>query len=734
MRFKSQLYTLSAVCLLIISLSGCSLWITYEIPDYSQITDMDELEVDESFDYRTTRLVSVSLDYGSEYASVPVLLYGTSDEDPDNRSPEDEARSLLGKIVLDSSGTFTGDVSVPFVFKHIESVPLYLGLPSKLIPINTMEAASVEYTARAGKELNASLLSRSSGSSTAASEEIDSRSIDSKSIVSRSYEENGFRYVLPFSSDSAMAAYGLPEGMKFIDVSSDLLENINASLPEYQSVPEAHPEFLEDEDEDNVTNLSLTEEANVAVTFIHEGASYTNALAFLAYPEGEAPENAPGMQDNLDGDDVNDMSIIFPNASFAYSGGMLETGDIVDLGNFPAGTVLYWALIANSWSNSREENDEKEVYFSNPEWNPESDPSKKQHTVLLKDLSGDDDEVTFVVGFEDLNRSYGGDNDFNDLVFLVTVDPVSAIKGINSIEETLGSSDTDGDGVPDAQDEFPNNPELTAETVHEGFIAFEDQWPAKGDYDFNDLAARCRYTLRTDADNHVRSFIYDIEVQALGAGNKNGLYLKLPVQRSDLLDAGGSLKQSDEYDYGDPEIVPDEKISAVSDDTGDGTVVKLFENANNAVFDNGKTIINTYPEEAFIVPSPVTGSLYLDAAASVTVSDLGDHPYDLFLLQEGNGDHEIHLPNMPPSGIEDQSLLGTAADDSNGIDRFYLTKNNLPWALYLPGDWDYPVERADITDTYNHFAEWAMTGGRERSDWYLDKEGYRNEENIYSRD
>ncbi|MCF7945124.1 MAG: DUF4114 domain-containing protein, partial [Spirochaetia bacterium] len=399
MKFKTLLFSLLTVSLLMFYLSGCSLWLTDEIPDYSQITDMDELEVDESFDYRTTRLVSISLDYGSEYASVPVLLYGTSDDDPDNRSSEDEARSLLGKIVLDSSGTFTGNVSVPFVFKHIESVPLYLGLPSKLIPINTMEAASVEYTARARRELNASILSRSAGSSTAASEEMDSRSIDS-----RSYEENGFRYVLPFSSNSAMAAYGLPEGMVSVDVSSDLLENINASLPEYQSVPEAHPEFLEDED--NVTNLSLTAEANVAVTFIHEGAAYTNALAFLAYPELEAPINAPGMRDDLDGDDVNDMSIIFPNASFAYSGGMLETGDTVELGSFPAGTVLYWALISNSWSNSRGENDEKVIYFSNPEWNPESDPSKKQHTVLLKDLSGDD-EVTFVVGFEDLNRSYG---------------------------------------------------------------------------------------------------------------------------------------------------------------------------------------------------------------------------------------------------------------------------------------------------------------------------------------
>jgi hypothetical protein len=38
----------------------------------------------------------------------------------------------------------------------------------------------------------------------------------------------------------------------------------------------------------------------------------------------------------------------------------------------------------------------------------------------------------------------------------------------------------------------------------------------------------------------------------------------------------------------------------------------------------------------------------------------------------------------------------------------------------------------DIIHTYNHFVEWAISGGTEFPDWYMNKNGYRNAENIYS--
>ncbi|MCC7317305.1 MAG: DUF4842 domain-containing protein, partial [Bacteroidales bacterium] len=39
--------------------------------------------------------------------------------------------------------------------------------------------------------------------------------------------------------------------------------------------------------------------------------------------------------------------------------------------------------------------------------------------------------------------------------------------------------------------------------------------------------------------------------------------------------------------------------------------------------------------------------------------------------------------------------------------------------------------KVDILVTYLKFAEWALSSGTEYQDWYLDKSGYRNTDNIY---
>jgi len=52
-------------------------------------------------------------------------------------------------------------------------------------------------------------------------------------------------------------------------------------------------------------------------------------------------------------------------------------------------------------------------------------------------------------------------------------------------------TDSDGDGIQDADDDFPNDPARAFinffPAAGYGSLAFEDLWPGKGDYDFNDL-------------------------------------------------------------------------------------------------------------------------------------------------------------------------------------------------------------------------------------------------------
>jgi len=51
--------------------------------------------------------------------------------------------------------------------------------------------------------------------------------------------------------------------------------------------------------------------------------------------------------------------------------------------------------------------------------------------------------------------------------------------------------------------------------------------------------------------------------------------------------------------------------------------------------------------------------------------------------------------------------------------------------MEIAADFDYPIEKADILQTYQHFAGWAKSSGTDYTDWYMDKPGFRVPENVY---
>jgi LruC domain-containing protein len=76
--------------------------------------------------------------------------------------------------------------------------------------------------------------------------------------------------------------------------------------------------------------------------------------------------------------------------------------------------------------------------------------------------------------------------------------------------------------------------------------------------------------------------------------------------------------------------------------------------------------------------------------------------------------------------------MNTSEDTYNAdTQRYYKSANNLPWAIHVPGDWDYPLEKKSIVDGYKYFGTWAESGGEDYSDWYMSKSDYINSENIY---
>lgn len=197
-------------------------------------------------------------------------------------------------------------------------------------------------------------------------------------------------------------------------VSVSTLELIDGALPESYPVPDYNPHYISSGYD---TDVILLDSAEVWVTFVSEGAGYRNVLGFYTYDTNNVPTTAPS---------PSDITIIFPNVSALGSGGGLQTGDKVKIGNFSAGTGIGWVLLANGWNGSVTPGFWQ--VFSNPNYNPEANPDLRHHNVLLSDTANE----LIILGFEDIRRDYGScDNDFNDAIFYVSANPFSAIAMTN---------------------------------------------------------------------------------------------------------------------------------------------------------------------------------------------------------------------------------------------------------------------------------------------------------------
>ena len=199
---------------------------------------------------------------------------------------------------------------------------------------------------------------------------------------------------------------GKPDGLEEDRVvCSTLLPNIYENvLPEQQNAMQLHPEFFEHP----VKNLTVTEETELYLTFIDEGAGFKNVLGYYTYQEG----NLPTSEDQLD------KIVIFPNASAQGSGGELIRGNTMRLlGTFEPGTVIGFFVIANGWRNGQI-----------------TDGLYSQHTDIDYNMSGRQQSLIFfdatcnttVIAFEDITVP-NGDNDFNDAIFEISASNPNAL-------------------------------------------------------------------------------------------------------------------------------------------------------------------------------------------------------------------------------------------------------------------------------------------------------------------
>jgi hypothetical protein len=174
----------------------------------------------------------------------------------------------------------------------------------------------------------------------------------------------------------------------------------------YSSIMEQFPEYRNNEasqallfDAKAEKHVVLMKESEIYVSFISEGAGYTNTFGWYAYDSASAPNSSAALE----------LHVLFPNVNNR----ILKQGDMLRLqdNKFKAGTVIGFFLIVGGWKDGAVDYT-KPTLFTNYNLNPSG---QQQHILFKQKDCGD-----VVLAFEDKLLGEASDADFNDIIFTVT--------------------------------------------------------------------------------------------------------------------------------------------------------------------------------------------------------------------------------------------------------------------------------------------------------------------------
>ncbi len=265
--------------------------------------------------------------------------------------------------------------------------------------------------------------------------------------------------------------------------------------------------------------------------------------------------------------------------------------------------------------------------------------------------------------------------------------------------------DGDNDGIIDSDDNYPEDPDKAFNNNTDGTLAYEDLWPVKGDYDFNDLVIDYEINQITNAANRITQIKIALDVKAAGAAYQNAFGIEIP----------GLLPSNVANVYGD---FKHETTLPNIGTSNDGNFVIIPFDHTRHLFESQSIYINTryYP-----AVSTEVMNFTINLSAPIRMNELYTPPYNPFIIihSEPNGD-EVHLIGM-----------NSVFYETNG-ENPYKDENGMPWAINIPTQFDYPIEDEDIQNVFYHFNEWINSNGESYPDWYINNSGYRNVEITYT--
>lgn len=253
-------------------------------------------------------------------------------------------------------------------------------------------------------------------------------------------------------------------------------------------------------------------------------------------------------------------------------------------------------------------------------------------------------------------------------------------------------------------------------------LAYEDNWPERGDYDMNDVVLS--YKTRKFIDENNRVVRYDIEgsLLAMGADYHNGFAVQLDGIATDNI-----AQELIRYEING---VPQVDSALEQNAADDSAVIIVTEDLWDRVVSTPsckfyRTSISCEAKQTFdfVVNVPLVSSVALADAPTDLLNPFifaapGHYHGDTFTSQPGRS-LEIHLKNKITTVRFNNDLFGTNddfSDPENGLT--FVSDTSMPWALEMPTLWSHPLERTDLTSAYPDFVDFVRTKGRSSGQWF----------------
>lgn len=462
----------------------------------------------------------------------------------------------------------------------------------------------------------------------------------------------------------------------------------------------------------NTDDIYMREAGPISVTFLGQNTCFNNSVGYYYYSEGNKPASLkdaniilifPNTQDGLweksktGNDDAGPSTGIKRNTTvqLKYYPNIADGSKEGETDIFPAGTRIGFVLACNAFSNRI--GFAKNMHIKNRSATTPGLSLNHDGKVI----EGETRSVIFRVG-EDVFvgfEEYKDDKNFTDCVLSINTIPSDALV----VEKVISNEDL----------------AITTKSTA-AVYAFEDLWPYKGDYDFNDVILNYeRESTYSQGKKVAESFI--IKTYQNIAGNHNGLGVSIkPYGRgySDNFQSQGSMTCFIKKNGSD--VFEPLEVTYEPKNINNNNRLPVYLITDNVQKEIGAEYKLNYTYNYAIDPSD--NELRIDIL-----------PFIYRDIENGKR-WEVHIAKEKPTFKMDESLFGMGDDASKtNSDQCFIRKGGgkYPFAIRLEGATvedikpllDPANEMKSIDKIYTKYNDWCSQNGDSNSknkfaDWY----------------